>query len=112
MKKVEAIIRPEKLALVRRALEEIGYNGLTITEVKGHGTQRGITQTWRGNTFTVDLLPKVKLELVIHDGQVEQILAAIRENALTGEIGDGKVFVSTIDEAMRIRTGERGDPAL
>jgi nitrogen regulatory protein P-II 1 len=112
MKKIEAIVRPERVGLIRKALEEIGYGGITITEVKGHGVQRGITQQWRGTTYTVDLLPKVKLEVVVKDSQVAQILAAIQENGRTGEIGDGKVFVSTIDDAMRVRTGETGEAAL
>ncbi len=112
MRKVEAIVRPERVGLIRKALEEIGYGGITITEVKGHGTQRGITQQWRGTTYTVDLLPKVKLEVVVKDSQVVQILAAIKEHGQTGEIGDGKVFVSTIDDVMRVRTGETGESAL
>jgi nitrogen regulatory protein P-II 1 len=112
MKKIEAIIRPERVALVRKALEEIGYGGLTFTEVKGHGTQRGITQQWRGTAYSVDVLPKVKIEVVVADAMAEKVLAAIRDSARTGEIGDGKVFVSTIDDAMRVRTGERGEAAL
>ena len=112
MKKVEAIIRPEKLTLVRKELEEIGATGVTITEVKGHGAQRGIVQQWRGNTYTVDLLNKVKLETVIGDELLERVLAAITENARTGEIGDGKVFVSEVSDVMRVRTGERGKVAI
>lgn len=112
MKKIEAIIRPEKLTVVRKALEALGLAGLTVTEVKGHGTQRGITQQWRGTTYTVDLLPKVKLELVVEDALVEQVLGVIHETARTGEIGDGKVFVSTVDDAMRVRTGERGEAVV
>ena len=112
MKKVEAIIRPEKLSIVRKALEDIGVPGVTITEVKGHGAQRGIVQHWRGNTYTVDLLPKVKVEAVIQDELLERLLNAIHENARTGEIGDGKVFVYEISEVMRVRTGERGAVAI
>jgi len=112
VKKIEAIIRPEKLAVVRKALEEIGATGVTITEVKGHGAQRGVVQQWRGNTYTVDLLHKVKLETVVQDEILERVLQAIHENARTGEIGDGKVFVSEIIEVMRVRTGERGKAAV
>ena len=112
MKKVEAIIRPEKLPVVRRALEDLGLGGLTITQVAGHGNQRGITQQWKGNTYTIDLLTKTKVELVIDDSVLDQVLTAIREAASTGEIGDGKVFVTTVDDVMRVRTGERGASAL
>jgi nitrogen regulatory protein P-II 1 len=112
MKKVEAIIRPEKLTVVRTALANLGLGGVTITEVKGHGAQRGITQQWRGNTYTVDLLPKVKLEVVMKDELLEPALKLIQETACTGQVGDGKVFVSTIDDVMRVRTGERGESAV
>jgi nitrogen regulatory protein P-II 1 len=112
VKKIEAIIRPEKLSIVRKALEEIGVTGVTITEVKGHGAQRGVVQQWRGNTYTVDLLSKVKLDVVIQDELLERVLGAIQENARTGEIGDGKVFVSEIIDVMRVRTGERGKAAV
>ncbi len=112
MKKVEAIIRPEKLGILLDALKELGYPGMTITEVKGHGVQRGIVQQWRGRQYTVEFLPKIKLEIVIADADVTKILTAIRENATTGEVGDGKVFVSTIDDVMRVRTGEMGEAAL
>jgi nitrogen regulatory protein P-II 1 len=112
MKKVEAIIRPEKLAFVQGALKEQGYLGMTITEVKGHGVQGGITQQWRGRQYTVEFLPKVKMEVVVPDSEFEKVLATIRENAGTGEIGDGKVFITTVDDAMRVRTGERGEKAL
>lgn len=112
MKKVEAIIRPEKLGILLDALKELGYPGMTITEVKGHGVQRGIVQQWRGRQYTVEFLPKIKLEIVISDADVTKILTAIRENATTGEVGDGKVFVSTIDDVMRVRTGEMGEAAL
>ena len=112
MKKIEAIIRPEKLTVVRKALEEIGATGITITEVKGHGAQRGVVQQWRGNTYTVDLLNKVKLDVVVQDELLERALQAIHETARTGEIGDGKVFVSEIIDVMRVRTGERGKVAV
>jgi len=112
MKKIEAIIRPERVGMVRKALEEIGYGGMTMTEVKGHGVQRGVTQQWRGNTYRVDILPKVKLEVVAKDSQAEQIVAAICEHGRTGEIGDGKIFITTIDDVVRMRTGERGEAAL
>lgn len=112
MKKIEAIIRPEKLAVVQEALRELGYPGMTITEVKGHGTQKGIVQQYRGRQFTVEFLPKVKLELVVYDEAVDQILSAIQSNARTGEAGDGKVFVADIADALRVRTGDRGKAAL
>ena len=109
MKKIEAIIRPEKLPVVKAALEETGYPGMTITEVRGHGVQKGIKQQWRGREFIVEFLPKVKVEVVVSsDEDVESILKVMQENAATGEIGDGKVFVSEISDAMRVRTGERG----
>jgi nitrogen regulatory protein P-II 1 len=112
MKKVEAIVRPEKLPMVRKGLEELGLAGVTITQVAGHGAQRGITQQWKGNTYTVDLLTKIKVEVVIPDRLLEGVLKSIQESAATGEIGDGKVFVTTIDEVMRVRTGERGEVAI
>ncbi len=112
MKKIEAIIRPEKLMVVRKALEGVGIPGVTITQVAGHGAQRGITQQWKGTTYTVDLLTKVKIEAVIHDELLEQALSIICETARTGEIGDGKVFVSQIADVMRVRTGERGKAAV
>jgi nitrogen regulatory protein P-II 1 len=112
MKKIEAIIRPEKVPVVKAALEESGYPGMTITEVRGHGVQKGVTQQWRGREFIVEFLPKVKLEIVVSsDEDVDRILNLIQENAATGEIGDGKVFVLDVGEAMRVRTGERG-PAV
>ncbi|MCH7699294.1 MAG: P-II family nitrogen regulator [Chloroflexi bacterium] len=109
MKKIEAIIRPEKLPIVKAALEESGYPGMTITEVRGHGVQKGIKQQWRGREFIVEFLPKVKLEVVVSsDEDVDRILGLIKDNAATGEIGDGKVFIIDISDAMRVRTGERG----
>ena len=112
MKKVEAIIRPETVPVVRRALEELGVKGVTITQVLGHGAQKGITQQWKGNTYRVDLLPKVELKMVISDADVEKVLHAIQECASTGQVGDGKVFVSAIEDVMRVRTGERGESAV
>ncbi len=112
MKKVEAIIRPEKLPVVRRALEDLGLGGMTITQVAGHGNQRGITQQWKGNTYTIDLLTKTKIELVIQDTVLEKVLTAIKESAGTGEIGDGKVFITAVEDVMRVRTGERGEKAI
>ena len=113
MKKIEAIIRPERLPVVKAALEDTGYTGMTITEVRGHGVQKGVTHQWRGRQFDVEFLPKVKVELVVaSDADVERILGLIHEYASTGEIGDGKVFVSEIVDAMRVRTGDRGDEAV
>ena len=112
MKKVEAIVRPEMLSVVRQALEELGVKGVTITQVLGHGAQRGVTQQWKGNTYKVDLLPKVELKMIIPDNELEPVLAAIAESARTGAVGDGKVFVSSIEEVMRVRTGERGEAAI
>ncbi len=112
MKKVEAIIRVDKLHPVKAALEELGYPGLTVTEVRGHGNQKGITEIWRGRTFKVDLLPKVKMEIVVPDENADAIVKTIVAEARTGSIGDGKIFVSTVDEVVRIRTGERGKQAV
>ena len=112
MKKIEAIIKPFKLDEVREALSEIGVNGLTVTEVKGFGRQKGHTELYRGAEYVVDFLPKVKLEVVVPDGQAEQVVEAIAAAAATGRIGDGKIFVSTIDSALRIRTGERDEAAI
>lgn len=112
MKKVEAIIKPFKLEEVKDALSEIGIEGMTVTEVKGFGRQKGHTEIYRGSEYTVDFLPKIKVELVIGDGQVEAAVAAIVKAAKTGKIGDGKVFVSSIEEAIRIRTEEHGEAAV
>ena len=112
MKKVEAIVRPEMLSVVRKALEELNVKGVTITQVLGHGAQRGVTQQWKGNVYKVDLLPKVELKMVINDSMLEPVLTAIAESARTGAVGDGKVFVSNIEEVMRVRTGERGEAAI
>ena len=112
MKKITAIIRPEKLEAVRQALEKVGYSGLMISEIQGHGKQKGIVQQWRGEKYKVDLISKVKLEIVVKDSEVAVIKQTIIQNARTGEIGDGKIFISSIDEVIRIRTGEEGETAL
>ena len=112
MKKIEAIIRSEKLDDTRQALSDIGINGITVSEVRGHGRQKGITQQWRGTTYTVDLLPKVKVEMVVTSKNVDKVVDTIVESARTDNIGDGKIFVIPIDEAIRVRTGEKGDDVL
>ena len=112
MKKVEAIIKPFKLDEVREALSELGVSGLTVTEVKGFGRQKGHTELYRGAEYVVDFLPKVKVEVVLGDDMVERAVEAIRKAAQTGRIGDGKIFVSNIEEAVRIRTGESGEAAI
>ncbi|MCG2841712.1 P-II family nitrogen regulator [Sandaracinobacter sp. RS1-74] len=106
MKKVEAIIKPFKLDEVKEALHEIGVSGITVTEAKGFGRQKGHTELYRGAEYIVDFLPKVRLEVVVDDAQVDRVVEAIANAARTGRIGDGKIFVSTIDKAIRIRTGE------
>ena len=112
MKKIEAIIRPEKLDEVKRALEASGYPGITITQIEGHGKQKGVTQQWRGEIYKVDLLPKTKVEIVAADRDQEKIVSAIQKAAGSNSVGDGKIFVSNVDEVVRIRTGERGEKAL
>ena len=112
MKLVTAIIKPFKLDDVREALSEIGVQGVTVTEVKGFGRQKGHTELYRGAEYVVDFLPKVKIEVVIEDSLLERTVDAIQQAAQTGRIGDGKIFISTIDEAIRIRTGERGGDAV
>jgi nitrogen regulatory protein PII len=112
MKKIEAIIKPFKLNEVKEALHEIGVQGMTVLEVKGFGRQKGHTEIYRGSEYTVDFLPKVKLEIVLPDGQIQPAIDAIIKAARTGKIGDGKVFVSTVEDAVRIRTEERGDKAV
>ncbi|MEK6647317.1 MAG: P-II family nitrogen regulator [Candidatus Firestonebacteria bacterium] len=112
MKKIEAIIRPEKLEQVHRALEKLGHGGLMVTEIEGQGKQRGIVQQWRGEKYRVELLPKIKIEAIVKDSDVELVIKTIIEGAKTGEIGDGKIFISTIDDAIRIRTGAKGDEVL
>ena len=112
MKKIEAIIKPFKLDEVKEALQDIGIQGLSVIEVKGFGRQKGHTELYRGAEYVVDFLPKVKIEVALDDDQVEPAIAAIIEAAKTDKIGDGKIFVSTIEQAIRIRTGESGSEAL
>ena len=112
MKKIEAIIKPFKLTEVKDALNELGIQGMTVSEVKGFGRQKGHTEIYRGSEYTVDFLPKIKIELVIADAQKDVAVQAIIKAAKTGKIGDGKVFVSAIEEAVRIRTDEKGDSAI
>ena len=112
MQRIEAIIRPERLAMVKEALEDLDHAGMTLTEVRGHGTQRGITEQWRGKQVTIEYLTKVKIELVVKDDDVEGVISLVVEAARTGEVGDGKIFVSPVNTAVRIRTGDRDETAL
>lgn len=112
MKRIEAIIRPDKLVDVKEALYGLGHAGLTVTEVKGQGIQRGLTQQWRGHDYSVDLLPKVSIVAVVHDHEAQDAADAIVSAARTGNIGDGKIFITSVDEVIRIRTGEVGSGTL
>jgi nitrogen regulatory protein PII len=112
MKKIEAIIKPFKLEEVKDALAEVGIEGMTVSEVKGFGRQKGHTEIYRGSEYTVDFLPKIKIELVVGDQQSDRAVEAILKSAKTGKIGDGKIFVSAIEEAVRIRTEEKGEKAV
>ena len=112
MKKIEAIIKPFKLDEVKESLSEIGVAGMTVTEVKGFGRTGGKKEVYRGSAYVVDFVPKVKLEIIVRDDLVDQVIRAITEAAKTGRIGDGKIFVSSVDEVIRIRTGERGEDAI
>ncbi len=112
MKKIEAVIKPFKLDEVKEALHEVGVKGLTVTEAKGFGRQRGHTELYRGAEYVVDFLPKVKIEVVLEDEQVERAIDAVLQAARTGRIGDGKIFVSPVEEVIRIRTGEKGADAI
>ena len=112
MKKIEAIIKPVKLEEVKEALADLGIEGMTVSEVKGFGRQKGHTEIYRGSEYTVDFLPKIKIEVVVADSTLDGALSAIVKSAKTGKIGDGKVFVSPVDEAIRIRTDETGDKAI
>ncbi|MCQ2913717.1 MAG: P-II family nitrogen regulator [Alphaproteobacteria bacterium] len=112
MKKIEAIIKPFKLDEVRDALQEIDIQGITITEVKGYGRQKGHTELYRGAEYVVDFVPKVKMEIVVEDARVEQVVDTIVQTAKTGKIGDGKIFILPVDDAIRIRTEERGEDAI
>jgi len=112
MKKIEAIVKPFKLDDVKSALSELGVEGMTVSEVKGFGRQKGHTEIYRGSEYTVDFLPKIKIEVVLPDDQVNAAVSAVVKAAQTGKIGDGKVFVSPIEDAIRIRTGDRGESAV
>ncbi len=112
MKKVEAIIRPHKLDDVREALQEAGFRGLTVSEVKGYGRQKGHSEIYRGSEYTINFLPKIKIELVCADDKAEKAIAIVLRLAKTGEVGDGKIFVSSVEEAIRVRTEEVGEDAL
>jgi nitrogen regulatory protein P-II 1 len=112
MKKVEAIIQPFKLEDVREALKNIGIDGMTISDVRGHGRQKGHKEVYRGQEYTVDLLPKVKIEIVLPDNRVEELVKALGDAARTGKLGDGKIFVSDVADAIRIRNSDRGEGAL
>jgi len=112
MKKIDAIIKPFKLEEVKNALHDIGVQGMTVTEVKGFGRQKGIVEVYRGAEYHIQFIPKVKLEIVVNDDIVEQVVQIIQEKAQTGEIGDGKIFVIPVEETVRIRTGERGEGAI
>ena len=112
MKKIEAIVKPFKLSEVKDALREVGLQGMTVTEVKGFGRQKGHTEIYRGSEYTVDFLPKVKIEMIVSDPQVEPAIEAIIKAAGTGKIGDGKIFIYAVEEAIRIRTEERSDKAI
>ncbi len=112
MKKIEAIIKPFKLTEVKESLQEIGIQGMTVTEVKGFGRQKGHTEIYRGSEYTVDFLPKIKIEIVLADAQIKPAIDAIMKAARTGKIGDGKIFILPMDNALRIRTEEQGDSAV
>jgi nitrogen regulatory protein P-II 1 len=112
MKKIEAIVQPSRFDAVKTALQDVGVEGMTVSEVRGHGRQKGHTEVYRGSEYTVDLLPKIKLEMVVSDALKDAAVKAILKAARTGKIGDGKVFVSNVDEAIRIRNEDRGEIAL
>ncbi len=112
MKKIEAVIKPFKIDDVKNALNKAGINGMTVFEVKGFGRQKGHTELYRGAEYVVDFLPKTKIEIVVSDDMVEKVISAIADSAKTGKLGDGKIFISDVVEAVRIRTGERGDDAI
>ena len=112
MQKIEAIIRPTKLDEVKSALDDFGVVGMTVTDVRGYGAQRGHTERYRGNTYVVNLLPKIKIELVVPEHLADQVIQVIEQAAKTGEVGDGKIFIADVERAVRIRTGEEGETAL
>lgn len=112
MKQIVAIIRPNKLDDVKNALEEINCHGVTVAEVKGRGRQLGITESYRGSDYRIDLLPKTRLDIIVQDSDVDQVVDTIAKTAQTGDIGDGKIFISNVEQVIRIRTGEKGDEAV
>ena len=112
MKKIEAVVRPEKLDVIRVALEDIGCGGITITEVKGQGRQKGVEEVWRGRKYRVNLLPKLKIEVIVKEDMIDNVINTIMSEGITKSVGDGKIFISNINNAYRIRTGEEGDSAL
>jgi nitrogen regulatory protein P-II 1 len=112
MKKIEAIVRPSKLDDIREALEEIGVKGMTISEVKGYGRQKGHTELYRGSEYNIDFLPKVKIEVIVGDGMLDKVIKTIITNAKTGQVGDGKIFIFPIEEVIRVRTAEVGEDAI
>ena len=112
MKKIEAIIRPEKLETLRQQLEKVGYSGMMVTKIEGHGKQGGVSHQFRGMEYKTSFLPKVKIELVVTDGQAKKLIESITEVCRSGAVGDGKIFITAIDNAVRIRTGESGDVAV
>jgi len=112
MKEITAVIRPDKFEEVKKALQEIQCNGITVTEVKGRGRQLGITESYRGRDYKVDLLPKTRLEIIVNDIDAETVIETILKTAQTGDIGDGKIFISPVEDVVRIRTGERGEKAV
>lgn len=112
MKKIEAIIRPEKFDIIKDALTELGYAGMSLMEIKGHGNQKGVSEVWRGKRYRVDMLPKIKMEIVVADEAVDKIVQTIIQESQTGSIGDGKIFVTELVDVFRIRTGEQGDAAI
>jgi nitrogen regulatory protein P-II 1 len=112
VKKIEAIVRPQKLDEVKEALNSLGVHGMTVAQVFGCGKQRGLTGVYRGQEYSINLLPKVKVEVVVRDSLVDEVIKAISDTSRTGKIGDGKIFISTVEDAVRIRTGERGNEAL
>ncbi len=112
MKKIEAIIRPEKFDIVKDSLTDKGFGGMSVLEIKGHGNQKGVSEVWRGKRYRVDMLPKTKIELVVSDDDAEQVVQIIIDVSQTGSIGDGKIFVSDISNVYRVRTGDQGDMAI
>ncbi len=112
MKKIEAIIRPEKFDIIKDALTELGYAGMSLMEIKGHGNQKGVSEVWRGKRYRVDMLPKIKMEIVVADEAVDKVVQTIIKESQTGSIGDGKIFITELVDVFRIRTGEQGDGAI